>query len=110
MTSFWIYFPAIAINQRSNIIFFNHNMFSSNVLFEFFTIYISVRLSDRSYITHNKINLVKNCPQFLRSCYGSVNNCIKQNMAKFHRLLFYIILFYNVLHWVDSILHLIFPF
>ena len=32
-------------------------------LFEFFTIRISVRLSDRSKVTQNKINFIKNCPQ-----------------------------------------------
>ena len=33
-------------------------------LFEFFTIHVSVRLSDRSEVTQNKINFVKNCPQW----------------------------------------------
>ena len=32
--------------------------------FEFFTIGISVRLSDRSKVTQNKINFIKNCPQW----------------------------------------------
>ena len=31
---------------------------------EFFMIRISVRLSDRSKVTQNKINFVKNCPQW----------------------------------------------
>ena len=30
---------------------------------EFFTLGVSVRLSDRSEVTQNKINYVKNCPQ-----------------------------------------------
>ena len=30
---------------------------------EFFTIHVSVRLSDRSKVTQSKINFVKNCPQ-----------------------------------------------
>ena len=33
-------------------------------MIEFFTIRISVRLSDRSKVTQNKINFVKNCPQW----------------------------------------------
>ena len=32
--------------------------------FEFFTIGVSVRLSDRFNVTQNKINFVKNCPQW----------------------------------------------
>ena len=32
--------------------------------FEFFSIRISVRISDRSKVTQNKINFVKNCPQW----------------------------------------------
>ena len=32
--------------------------------FEFFTLNISVRLSDRFKVTQNKINFVKNCPQW----------------------------------------------
>ena len=31
---------------------------------EFFTIRVSVRLSDRSKVTQIKINFVKNCPQW----------------------------------------------
>ena len=31
---------------------------------EFFTIGVSVRLSDRFNVTQNKINFVKNCPQW----------------------------------------------
>ena len=34
-----------------------------NVLIEFFTTRITVRLSDRFKVTKNKINFVKNCPQ-----------------------------------------------
>ena len=34
---------------------------------EFFTIHISVRLSDRSKVTQNKINLIKNCQWGLNS-------------------------------------------
>ena len=33
-------------------------------IFEFFTIGVSVRLSDRFNVTQNKINFVKNCPQW----------------------------------------------
>ena len=33
-------------------------------LFEFFTIGVSIRLSDRFNVTQNKINFVKNCPQW----------------------------------------------
>ena len=32
--------------------------------FEFFTLGVSVRLSDRSKVKQNKINFVKNCPQW----------------------------------------------
>ena len=32
--------------------------------FEFFTIRISVRLSDRIKVTQHKVNFVKNCPQW----------------------------------------------
>ena len=35
-----------------------------NDRFEFFTIHVSVRLSDRSEVTQNKINFIKNCPQW----------------------------------------------
>ena len=35
-----------------------------NTTIEFFTIGISVRLSDRFNVTQNKINFVKNCPQW----------------------------------------------
>ena len=34
------------------------------LILEFFTLRISIRLSDRSYVTQNKINFVKNCPQW----------------------------------------------
>ena len=33
------------------------------MIIEFFTIHVSVRLSDRSEVTQHKINFVKNCPQ-----------------------------------------------
>ena len=34
------------------------------MIFEFFTIGVSVRLSERFNVTQNKINFVKNCPQW----------------------------------------------
>ena len=37
---------------------------SFSIPFEFFTIGVSVRLSDRFNVTQNKINFVKNCPQW----------------------------------------------
>ena len=37
---------------------------SGNHIVEFFTIRISVRLSDRSKVTQHIINFVKNCPQW----------------------------------------------
>ena len=33
-------------------------------IIEFFTIHVSVRLSDRSEVTQHKINFVKNCSQW----------------------------------------------
>ena len=38
--------------------------FTLRTTFEFFTICVSVRLSDRSKFTQNKIKFVKNCPQW----------------------------------------------
>ena len=37
---------------------------SQQITFEFFTVHISVRLSDRSKGTQRKINFVQNCPQW----------------------------------------------
>ena len=39
------------------------SLFIVNVI-EFFTIGVSVRLSDRFNVTQSKINFVKNCPQW----------------------------------------------